>query len=127
MELMGRNANPYKALIARKILETARELGLQTVAEGVETPEELAWVQAHGADFVQGYLLGRPTSAPRLDTLIHTRPDKPAWSSERALAEIVRRARTGSSAGGRGLRCAAGARAPALCPHSPRRTVIAKV
>ncbi len=69
MELIrGVNADPYKGLIARKILETARELGLQTVAEGIETPEELAWVQAHGADFVQGYLLGRPTSAPRPST-----------------------------------------------------------
>ena len=63
--IRGVHADPYKALIARKILETARELGLQTVAEGIETPEELAWVQAHGADFVQGYLLGRPASAPR--------------------------------------------------------------
>jgi len=63
--IRGVHADPYKALIARKILETAHELGLQTVAEGIETPEELAWVQAHGADFVQGYLLGRPASAPR--------------------------------------------------------------
>ncbi len=63
--IRGVHADPYKALIARNILETARGLGLQTVAEGIETPEELAWVQAHGADFVQGYLLGRPASAPR--------------------------------------------------------------
>lgn len=63
--IRGVHADPYKALIARKILETARGLGLQTVAEGIETPEELAWVQAHGADFVQGYLLGRPASVPR--------------------------------------------------------------
>lgn len=34
--------NPYKALIARKILEVASELGLRTVAEGIEVPEELA-------------------------------------------------------------------------------------
>jgi len=65
--IRGVHADPYKALIARKILETARELGLQTVAEGIETPEELAWVQEHGANFVQGYLLGRPTSVPRRD------------------------------------------------------------
>ncbi len=63
--IRGVHADPYKALIARKILETARELGLQTIAEGIETPEELSWVQAHGADFVQGYLLGRPASVPR--------------------------------------------------------------
>ena len=61
------HTDPYKALVARKILETARELGLHTIAEGIETPEELAWVRAHGADFVQGYLLGRPASTPRRD------------------------------------------------------------
>jgi EAL domain-containing protein (putative c-di-GMP-specific phosphodiesterase class I) len=67
--IRGVHADPYKALIARKILETARELGLQTVAEGIETPEELAWVQAHGADFLQGYLLGRPASVPLLGAM----------------------------------------------------------
>lgn len=67
--IRGVHADPYKALIARKILETARELGLQTVAEGIETPEELAWVQAHGADLLQGYLLGRPASVPLLGAM----------------------------------------------------------
>lgn len=64
--IRGVHADPYKALIARKIIETARELGLHTVAEGVETPEELAWVQEQGADFVQGYLIGRPAAVPRV-------------------------------------------------------------
>jgi EAL domain-containing protein (putative c-di-GMP-specific phosphodiesterase class I) len=66
--IRGVHADPYKALIARKILETARELGVRTVAEGIELPEELAWVREHGADFVQGYLLGRPASVPRRTT-----------------------------------------------------------
>jgi EAL domain-containing protein (putative c-di-GMP-specific phosphodiesterase class I) len=68
--IRGVHADPYKALIARKIIETARELGLQTVAEGIETPEELVWVQEHGADFVQGYLLGRPASVPRRSAML---------------------------------------------------------
>ena len=58
--------DPYKALIARKILEAARELDLQTVAEGIEVPAELAWAQEHGADYLQGYLLGRPAEYPTL-------------------------------------------------------------
>lgn len=58
--------DPGKALIARKLLETARELGLHTIAEGIETPGELAWVQAQGADFVQGYLFARPAAVPPL-------------------------------------------------------------
>jgi EAL domain-containing protein (putative c-di-GMP-specific phosphodiesterase class I) len=61
MELIRNvHADGYKALIAQKILEIARSLGVHTVAEGVETAEELAWVQDHGADYVQGYLIARP-------------------------------------------------------------------
>lgn len=58
------DTDPYKAMIARKLLELARGLGIQTIAEGVETPGELSWVQNEGADFVQGFLIARPTSPP---------------------------------------------------------------
>jgi EAL domain-containing protein (putative c-di-GMP-specific phosphodiesterase class I) len=65
MELIrGVHADGYKALIAQKIIEIAHTLGVQTIAEGVETQEELQWVQAHGAEFVQGYLISKP-SEPR--------------------------------------------------------------
>ncbi len=65
MELVrGVHADAYKALIAQKILEIARSLDVRTIAEGVETVEELEWVRAHGADYVQGYLIARP-SEPR--------------------------------------------------------------
>lgn len=65
MELIrGVHSDPYKALIAAKLLEIARELGIRTVAEGIERREELEWVRAHGATFVQGYLIARPTSPP---------------------------------------------------------------
>ena len=56
--------DPYKAVIARKLLELARGLGIRTIAEGVETAEELSWVRGEGADFVQGYLIARPASPP---------------------------------------------------------------
>lgn len=59
--IRGVDRDPYKALIAEKILEIARSLGVRTIAEGIETAEELAWVREHGADFAQGYLISRPT------------------------------------------------------------------
>ena len=62
MELIrGVHADPYKALIAEKILEIARSLNIETIAEGIEAPEELAWIQAHGADYAQGYLIAKPS------------------------------------------------------------------
>ncbi|RKH69906.1 EAL domain-containing protein [Corallococcus aberystwythensis] len=65
MELVrGVHEDPYKASIVQKLLEIAKQLGIQTVAEGIETAEELSWVRRHGVDFVQGYLIARPAAAP---------------------------------------------------------------
>ena len=57
----GVDGDPYKALIARKTIEIATELGITTIAEGVETAGELEWAQQNGAAFVQGYATGRPS------------------------------------------------------------------
>ena len=53
-----------RAMVAGKLLEAAQGLGLHTVAEGIERREEWDWAQAHGVDFVQGYLFARPASPP---------------------------------------------------------------
>lgn len=45
------------------ILAMAHSLQLRVVAEGVETPEQLATLRAHGCDLVQGYLVSRPLPA----------------------------------------------------------------
>jgi EAL domain-containing protein (putative c-di-GMP-specific phosphodiesterase class I) len=60
--IRGVHADPYKGLIAQKIIEIASTLGVETIAEGVETPEELVWVQTHGATYAQGYGIARPTT-----------------------------------------------------------------
>ncbi len=48
------------AAICASTIAMAHALGLQTVAEGVETVEQLAWLRARNCDLVQGYLLARP-------------------------------------------------------------------
>lgn len=50
--------------IATAIVRLAQELGLGTVAEGIETVEQLDAVRALGCTFGQGFLLGRPAPAP---------------------------------------------------------------
>jgi EAL domain-containing protein (putative c-di-GMP-specific phosphodiesterase class I) len=42
------------------IIQLARSLGLKTIAEGVETAEQKAFLLAHGCDEMQGYYLSRP-------------------------------------------------------------------
>ncbi|MCB1788475.1 MAG: EAL domain-containing protein, partial [Gammaproteobacteria bacterium] len=51
--------NADRALITA-IMAVARELDLDTVAEGVETQGQLAFLQARHCSHLQGYLLGRP-------------------------------------------------------------------
>jgi diguanylate cyclase (GGDEF)-like protein len=54
----GREAN-----FVGMILDLARTLELEVIAEGIETPEQLAALRALGAELGQGYLLGRPSPA----------------------------------------------------------------
>lgn len=58
------DGDPYKGVIVSRLLELSHDLGIEVIAEGVETNSELAWLQAHGADYIQGYLTGRPQAAP---------------------------------------------------------------
>lgn len=62
--IRGVDSDPYKAVVAGKILEMAQGLGVETIVEGVETEEELAWARERGATFVQGFLIARPASPP---------------------------------------------------------------
>lgn len=47
-----------------EIIETCHSLQAKVVAEGIETQEELETIIALGADFAQGYYLGRPSFPP---------------------------------------------------------------
>lgn len=50
----------HSRAIVRMIAELAATLGMRTVAEGVETAEQMQAVRAAGCDEVQGYLVSRP-------------------------------------------------------------------
>ena len=47
-------------MIVKSIIDLAHNLGLQTVAEGVETSRSVEMLTAYGCDVVQGYLIGMP-------------------------------------------------------------------
>jgi EAL domain-containing protein (putative c-di-GMP-specific phosphodiesterase class I) len=51
------------AAITSAIVALTRNLGLKTIAEGVETREQLEFLRAHGCNEVQGFLLSRPVEA----------------------------------------------------------------
>ncbi|MDE2464719.1 MAG: EAL domain-containing protein, partial [Alphaproteobacteria bacterium] len=61
---IGRNANDEA--ISRAVIGLARQLGLTTVAEGVEREEQAAFLRREGCKIGQGYLFCKPVSAEAL-------------------------------------------------------------
>jgi len=61
----GRSAELVKAIIS-----VGRSLHMELVAEGVETPEQAAYLQSAGCHLAQGYLFGRPVEMAAFDKLV---------------------------------------------------------
>jgi PAS domain S-box-containing protein len=63
----GVDHDPSNAAIVRSILSLGAELGLDVVAEGIETAAEDEALQALGCSIGQGYLYGRPVPGDEID------------------------------------------------------------
>lgn len=57
-------------IVVRNMLNMADELRMLTVAEGVETEEQVKFLETSGCDIVQGYIFGRPMPAEEFDELL---------------------------------------------------------
>jgi diguanylate cyclase (GGDEF)-like protein/PAS domain S-box-containing protein len=62
--------NPNDAAIARTIVALGQSLGLNVIAEGVETVAQRDCLAAYGCDAYQGFLYGQPLSAEQLGGLV---------------------------------------------------------
>lgn len=62
--------NPTGAVIIQTIIGMARNLGLEVIAEGVETEAQRAFLEAHGCPMCQGYLFGRPVPLEQFERSI---------------------------------------------------------
>lgn len=58
------------AIIVRSIIQMAKKLEIQTVAEGVETPGQLAFLKGAGCDMIQGFIFSRPLPEPDFARLL---------------------------------------------------------
>lgn len=66
------DANSDDAAICLAIITLAKSLGLQIVAEGVETEQQLAYLNQHDCDQYQGYYFSRPLAAKHIATLLQS-------------------------------------------------------
>lgn len=53
-------SNPVNQKIVAGIIDIGDKLGVQVLAEGVETPDQREWLSANGCDVIQGYLVSQP-------------------------------------------------------------------
>ncbi|MDG3088518.1 EAL domain-containing protein [Vibrio hannami] len=60
--------NPTLAIVLQNIIKMAADLGIEVVAEGVETEEQKKQMQAFGCRSGQGYVLTRPMDADSLES-----------------------------------------------------------
>ena len=63
---------PESDTIVRSIVGLAHNLGLSVIAEGIESPDQLAALVALGCEYGQGYLFGRPLPADELEAMLST-------------------------------------------------------
>jgi diguanylate cyclase (GGDEF)-like protein/PAS domain S-box-containing protein len=60
------------AIVVSAVISMGKSLKHRIIAEGVETLEQLAFLQAHGCDEGQGYYFGRPVVAQQFAKLLET-------------------------------------------------------
>ncbi len=62
------NEKGNRAMV-RAIINIASNFGLEVIAEGVESDQQVAFLRQYGCRKLQGYLFGRPVPAPELENM----------------------------------------------------------
>lgn len=94
MKVAGRRRHGSDAVVAQTVTGLGHRLGLDVIAEGVETEAQRNFLQRHDCDLFQGYPISRPLPLARFESLL-SRPMQPAWDprpEQRGPGDIVGRA-----------------------------------
>ena len=73
---------PDEIIIVKAVIALGRSLKLRVVAEGLETQEQLTFLQAHQCDEAQGYYFSRPVPPEQFAVLLKTGITKAASATE---------------------------------------------
>ncbi|WP_426570696.1 EAL domain-containing protein [Aquihabitans sp. McL0605] len=70
----GLGTNPGDGAVVQSMIELSQRLGVHTVAEGIDRPEQVTLLQSLGADLGQGYLFSKPVEASKISDLLDSSP-----------------------------------------------------
>lgn len=68
--LVDNDGDPHRRQVVRAVIALGHELGLDVVAEGIETPSQVRELEDAGCDLGQGYLYGAPMNVDEATELI---------------------------------------------------------
>ncbi len=85
----GMEASADGPEIVRTMLELARNLGMDTVAEGIETPAQLERLRALGCPYGQGFLFSKPLDARETEARFFTPAEKSQNLHKSAQLQLV--------------------------------------
>ena len=74
--VFGVSDDARNAAVVRAAIRLAHELGIEVIAEGVETEAQASFLSSAGCDNAQGYLYSRPLDATAATALLLRSPDR---------------------------------------------------
>lgn len=90
--VVGIGKSEKSEAIIRAIVGMTHALGYEAIAEGIETPEQHAFLEALGCDLVQGYLHGRPMDAVTFERWRDARRERNESSIVRTIVGLAKTA-----------------------------------
>ena len=64
------NSNSSDANIANLVIDLGHKLGLEVIAEGVETQEQITLLKEYACDQIQGFVLSKPLEINKFEELV---------------------------------------------------------
>lgn len=83
------DVDPQSAAIASMLIDLCQELGLDIIAEGVESRSQLEFLHGRGCFVIQGYLVSRPVSAGEMRDMLVTGVEAPMGAHALPAVRVV--------------------------------------
>ncbi|HEX4892870.1 MAG TPA: EAL domain-containing protein, partial [Hyphomicrobiaceae bacterium] len=114
------NQDEAGAAMVRSIVALAHELGKKIVAEGVETPEDAAYLRSIGCQQAQGFYYGEPMGEAEISRLVRLIRKADRRMRRRGLVRTQEKKKAAANGNGAASQTQAGGTTPSTVPQPPK-------